>query len=49
MTDHKAQYGYSPTWDKQREKQEEAAKEYYDEADEEEVREWLDEEEEDNE
>jgi hypothetical protein len=47
-TDHQAIHGYNPSWDKQREKQEEAAAEFYDEADAEETREWLDEQEDDN-
>lgn len=42
-TDYRAIYGRQQRWDKQREKQQEAAAEFYDEADAEETREWLDE------
>ena len=48
-TDYQAIYGRKQRWDKQREKQQEAAAEFYDEADEEETRDWLDEQEETNE
>lgn len=31
QTDHKAEYGYRPTWDLQRQKQESVAEGFYDE------------------